>query len=199
MFAEHLFSNRDQFEKLLGGRQNGLHNEGKILISGAKSCLWDLLQIALNSQRNSTEVLGILLWISKNADELNVQVRLCIFCYLLCSLVQCTLYSFTWDRSASKTESSTWLTDWEATTLIEFAPWFGGDWDWADFWIFRHRQMRGEGGHYPWWHSYGWQTQIGASGCHHSVLLCHSWAIATVSQKHKLPGSTVCHQLSLLC
>ena len=30
----------------LWGRQNGLCNEGKILISEAKSCLGDLLQIA---------------------------------------------------------------------------------------------------------------------------------------------------------
>ena len=38
----------------------------------------------------------------------------------------------------------------------------------------------GEGGHYPWWHSYGWQTQIGALGNSRPTPLCITHGLVTV-------------------
>ena len=59
---------------------------------------------------------------------------------------------------------------------------------------------RSEGGHYPWWHSYGWQTQIGASGSHYSVLLMGlPLLLYHKSTNCPFSVSTVCHHLSLLC
>ena len=115
---------------------------------------------------------------SKYADELGV-------------LVWCSSSI----RCASETEkSSTWQRDWDTATLI---------WWWLRLSTFLDFQTQadqgggGEGGHYPWWHSYGWQTQIGASGSHYSVLLMGlPLLLYHKSTNCPFSVSTVCHHLS---
>ena len=117
------------------GRENGPRNEGKILISGAKSCLFDLLQIARNSQWNSTEALAVLLWMSWGM-QMNWVSKYDVHSQVAASLI----VGFTAENR--KLHLAARLR--EASTTPDLVVW-------ADFWISRQRdRSRGRGGgHYP--------------------------------------------------
>ena len=177
----------------------GAGNEGKILISEAKSCLCDLLQIAWKSLLEFHWGVGRAMNEVKYADEMGEYDVISQLSASLLMLMYVGL-QYIWKQKASSGN----------------LPWFGADWDWSDFWISRQRDRSG------WWLSETGdtvtaadnQTQIGASGYHHSVhtwafllppVLYHNFCCHGTLFDHKSTNcslqsiSTVCHHLSLLC